>query len=238
LVDNFNRIFIGFLIIFFFSIIYFFKLDNYFLLIISASICYDLYNSNFLNRISSFIFFLFLSLFIFFASFLNEYQFIFISLFILSSILSLFFKNYLKFLLVISIFLFFLIFMNINFMNRDLFYLLIFVSFINDTLAFVSGSILKGPKITPNISPNKTWSGTLFSFLITFLILLNLKFGIIYSILISISFFLGDIYFSYIKRIYGIKDFSNILKSHGGILDRLDSNFFSFILLNFFLIYA
>ena len=123
-------------------------------------------------------------------------------------------------------------------MYRDLFFLIILVSFFNDTIAFVSGNILKGPKIIPNISPNKTWSGTLFSFLITFLILFNLQFGIIYSILISISFFLGDIYFSYVKRIYGIKDFSNLLKSHGGILDRLDSNFFSFILLNFFLTYA
>tara|TARA_Y100000996_G_C22391395_1_gene589291 strand:+ start:361 stop:525 length:165 start_codon:yes stop_codon:yes gene_type:complete len=42
----------------------------------------------------------------------------------------------------------------------------------------------------------------------------------------SLSLFFGDIFFSYIKRNIGIKDFSNLLGSHGGILDRLDSMFF------------
>ncbi|VEU63472.1 phosphatidate cytidylyltransferase [Mycoplasmopsis bovirhinis] len=40
----------------------------------------------------------------------------------------------------------------------------------------------------------------------------------------------GDLYFSYLKRRMGIKDFSNILKGHGGILDRLDSIAFVFTL--------
>ncbi len=42
----------------------------------------------------------------------------------------------------------------------------------------------------------------------------------------SISLFFGDIYFSYIKRSLKIKDFSKLLKGHGGILDRIDSTFF------------
>jgi phosphatidate cytidylyltransferase len=39
----------------------------------------------------------------------------------------------------------------------------------------------------------------------------------------AISLFYGDIYFSYIKRKLDIKDFSTLLSTHGGVLDRLDS---------------
>ena len=46
----------------------------------------------------------------------------------------------------------------------------------------------------------------------------------------AISLFYGDIYFSYIKRKLDIKDFSNLLASHGGILDRLDSISFLIII--------
>jgi phosphatidate cytidylyltransferase len=52
----------------------------------------------------------------------------------------------------------------------------------------------------------------------------------------AISLFYGDIYFSYIKRKLGIKDFSRLLSAHGGILDRIDSITFLiifFVVLNF-----
>lgn len=99
----------------------------------------------------------------------------------------------------------------------------------------------------PVISPNKTWEGfigsvllgTIASFSVVFGFnlfhnhILNLLFGL-FAPLISI---LGDLYFSYIKRINGIKDYSKMLGGHGGLLDRLDSNsfisFFSFMLLLF-----
>ena len=111
--------------------------------------------------------------------------------------------------------------------DRFLFYKLIFISFFNDTTAFVFGKLLKGPKIINSISPNKTWSGTLISFLLSFLVLIYFNFNYFTSFLISLSLFFGDLYFSFIKRTNNIKDFSNIFKGHGGILDRIDSVFLS-----------
>tara|TARA_B100000963_G_C22343486_1_gene544009 strand:- start:131 stop:511 length:381 start_codon:yes stop_codon:yes gene_type:complete len=110
--------------------------------------------------------------------------------------------------------------------DRNLFYLIFFVSFFNDTVAYVSGRFLGGPRIVPKISPNKTWSGTSISFLLTTLLLISLNFNILISMIISTSIFFGDIFFSYIKRFLNLKDFSPLLGSHGGILDRLDSMFF------------
>jgi phosphatidate cytidylyltransferase len=88
--------------------------------------------------------------------------------------------------------------------------------------------------VLPSISPNKTISGTSISFLVSFIVLIYLEFNVFISFLISISLFLGDVYFSYFKRMNKIKDYSNILSGHGGILDRIDSMiFFSLIIFMF-----
>jgi len=119
---------------------------------------------------------------------------------------------------------------------RKVFYLVFLFSFINDTSAFIIGRLIKGPKIVPKISPNKTWSGTVISFMISSIVLYFFEFEIYYSILVSASFFLSDIYFSYIKRKNNLKDFSNIIKGHGGLLDRMDSILFPSAILFFSLL--
>ena len=91
-----------------------------------------------------------------------------------------------------------------------------------NTLYFF-GSYFKGPLIAPLISPNKTWSGTLTSFIISFSTLLVFDYSFFFSFIVAVTLFFGDLYFSFIKRKFLIKDFSNLLLSHGGFLDRFDS---------------
>ena len=104
-----------------------------------------------------------------------------------------------------------------------------------DTSAFFFGKKYGERKILPKVSPNKTWTGTLAGFIssITFMIILdqyNFFNGIISTIdvvfigIIAGGFGqLGDWAESLFKREAGLKDTSNFLRGHGGILDRFDS---------------
>ena len=137
----------------------------------------------------------------------------------------------------LSVYIFCIILFNIALIDRYIFYIIILISFFNDTTAYIFGKTIGGPLIIPKISPKKTWSGTFISFVLSTLLLYFLNFNILFSALISIFLFLGDIFFSYIKRILNLDDFSLILKSHGGILDRLDSMFFVTIIFQIYLIF-
>ena len=121
--------------------------------------------------------------------------------------------------------------------DRNIFYILVFASFFNDTVAYLSGRFIGGPTIIPYISPKKTWSGTLVSFFMTAFVLYYFNFNIFISMIIAVSFFFGDIFFSYFKRHLNLKDFSNSLGEHGGILDRIDSMFFVAIILQIYLVF-
>ena len=218
-----NRVLVGFLLGLSIFLSYFFILDKYLLSLILLLITYDFY------KIKVNIFFLFSLLLSFLILFFlipyNNYEYLFfLEIFL---IVCIFFNYKYKFeFFIISIFIFFLILFYINSFDRDIFYTIILISFFNDTLAYYFGKNIGGPTIVPKISPNKTWSGTLISFLITFLLLIYLNHNILIAILISLFLFLGDIFFSYIKRYLKIKDFSSLFGDHGGLLDRLDSMFF------------
>lgn len=104
----------------------------------------------------------------------------------------------------------------------------------SDIGGFVFGNLFKGPKLT-KISPKKTISGSIGSFFsccvvvmsLVFFLLKNLNLNIFFiSIIISLSCQLGDLFFSYLKRKAKIKDYSNLLPGHGGVIDRLDGIFF------------
>lgn len=129
---------------------------------------------------------------------------------------------------------------------------LILIIILTDTFAFIGGIAYGKHKLAPIVSPNKTYegaiTGTILSsvIVITYAVLMfnfstsnhwvfnffsndNDKNAMRYVIYVLLSFVLsilsqlGDLLFSWIKRRYNIKDFSNLLPGHGGILDRLDS---------------
>ena len=224
LVFDTNRIYIGFFILLFVISSYFLNLDLLLYLVTLVLIFIEFKISKILNSKNLLIFSL-LYLFLFFLYLYIDLFIIFASIIFLSCLLLSFFVSYTKYIFTILIILFTLFFFHLLNFNRDLFYLIIFISFFNDTAAYLSGKLLKGPLIFPSISPKKTWSGTLISFLLSFLILIYLDYSYILSIGLSLSMFFGDLYFSYFKRKLYLKDFSFMLSSHGGIMDRLDSMF-------------
>jgi phosphatidate cytidylyltransferase len=110
--------------------------------------------------------------------------------------------------------------------------LLVFLTEANDVLQFLSGKTFGKRKIVPILSPNKTEAGfiggitltTVLSALIApSLLEISVTAAAILGAIIAITGILGDLLFSGIKRYYGVKDFSDMIPGHGGILDRLDS---------------
>ena len=126
----------------------------------------------------------------------------------------------------------------------------LFATFLSDIGGYIIGKIFKGKKLT-KISPNKTYSGAfgslLFSLLSIYLLntfqkiylkaqlidFFSVKFFFL-TILISLVCQLGDIFISFLKRKKNIKDVSNILPGHGGVIDRIDG--LIFVLIFIFLI--
>lgn len=112
------------------------------------------------------------------------------------------------------------------------FFFLMTVTALNDIAQFVSGKRFGKQKIARRISPNKTWQGLLGGVLASALVawLLGRWLGLagqgyllVLGLAISLTGFGGDLMFSAAKRRLGLKDFSNLLPGHGGILDRVDS---------------
>lgn len=230
---NLNRLIIGAIILLVLFSSYFLNFDFLLYSVVAIFIFYELYKSVIKDRliiISLFVIFIFESL----VSYFLISNFIFFAIiaifFLFFSIYFIKFFNIFFTLFVINIFI--LIF-NLSMIDRNIIYIIVLISFINDTIAYIVGSYVKGPLISPRISPKKTWSGTSISFFITTFLLIYLGYNLLIAPIMAISLFYGDIYFSFIKRKLGIKDFSRILSTHGGILDRLDSITFLVIIFTF-----
>lgn len=135
----------------------------------------------------------------------------------------------------------FVLISNIDF--KYLFYIIL-VTTMTDTFAYFTGSFIGTHKLCEKISPKKTWEGAIGGSVVGtiiatffYLFLINPSANVLLiigiTLLLTIIGQIGDLFFSSIKRHYKIKDFSNLIPGHGGILDRFDS--IIFVVLTFIL---
>lgn len=102
----------------------------------------------------------------------------------------------------------------------------------SDAMAYFGGRAFGGPKIWPAVSPGKTWSGTLcglicgaaFGWLALRLchVALAAPMALALGALLALAAFAGDLFESWIKRRFGVKDSGQWIPGHGGAMDRLD----------------
>jgi phosphatidate cytidylyltransferase len=113
---------------------------------------------------------------------------------------------------------------------------LLFLTWANDTGAYISGNLWGRHPLMKRISPKKTWEGfaggvvmaLLFGFALSYMPLSGLKSADWWYLAIIISIFgpVGDLIESMLKRERQAKDSGNLLPGHGGFLDRFDALIF------------
>ena len=115
------------------------------------------------------------------------------------------------------------------------------IAFITDAGAYFTGVFFGKHRAFPRVSPKKTVEGcvggivTGVAALILYGVILryaaaidvNVPLVALYGLAGGLATELGDLVFSLIKRVFGVKDYGTLLPGHGGILDRFDSMFFA-----------
>lgn len=134
---------------------------------------------------------------------------------------------------------------NILIYEKVYFFMLLLVTILTDTFAYFTGISIGKHKVT-KISPKKSIEGyiggTVMATILTaiyyvaFIGAAPLIKVVPVLVLLSIAAHIGDLFFSAIKRQKDIKDFSNLIPGHGGVLDRIDS--LSFVVMTFVLLYG
>jgi len=100
-----------------------------------------------------------------------------------------------------------------------------------DIFAYFGGKLIGGPKIASGLSPKKTWSGIATGVVAG--ALAGIVCGRLFAphliaawagvgALISFTGLMGDLFESFLKRRFGVKDASRLIPGHGGVLDRID----------------
>ena len=115
--------------------------------------------------------------------------------------------------------------------------MVVLIPIITDVGAFLLGTRFGKHKLAPIVSPHKTWEGSVGGTVCAVVLLaaaawilqrsgivsVRMPYLTVYLLTASCLSQLGDLTFSAIKRIAGIKDYGTLLPGHGGILDRFDS---------------
>lgn len=121
---------------------------------------------------------------------------------------------------------------------------LLLLTIFTDTFAYITGLLIGKHKLCPTVSPKKTWEGffgglTFGTFISSMFYIASFNYeGNIVLLVLIVAILscvgqLGDLVFSAIKRYYDVKDYSNLIPGHGGILDRLDSILFVMLAFSF-----
>ncbi|MBU6297860.1 MAG: phosphatidate cytidylyltransferase [Alphaproteobacteria bacterium] len=100
-----------------------------------------------------------------------------------------------------------------------------------DTGALIVGNLVGGPKFVPQLSPNKTWSGTIGGVAAAavaeaiFIAVIGGDAGAaaLFGAVLAMFAHLGDLFESWVKRRFHLKDSGSLIPGHGGVLDRIDS---------------
>ncbi len=104
----------------------------------------------------------------------------------------------------------------------------------SDIFAYFGGKVIGGPKIARGLSPNKTWAGIISGVVAGALTGLGCGYlfhagaefrmaWLLIGALIAFTGLMGDLFESFLKRRFGVKDASGLIPGHGGVLDRIDS---------------
>lgn len=128
----------------------------------------------------------------------------------------------------------------------DLIVYLLLITILTDTFALFTGMLIGKTKLLSDISPNKTWEGSIGGSLIAtfvctvfYITVINPNISLfeitLTTLFLTIIGQFGDLFFSAIKRKFNVKDFSNLIPGHGGVLDRLDSIIFVMLMYTFFI---
>jgi len=116
--------------------------------------------------------------------------------------------------------------------------LIIFSIWINDTMAYIVGSLI-GKTPLSKISPQKTWEGTMggviLAIVVSFICLQIIYSGlkveawkiVMITAIAAITGTFGDLFESKLKRMANVKDSGTLMPGHGGFLDRFDSLLFA-----------
>ena len=123
--------------------------------------------------------------------------------------------------------------------------LIIFTLWINDTMAYIVGSMIGKTPLSP-ISPKKTWEGTIGGILLAIGVMcliayftgrLSIINTAVIAALAAIAGTYGDLFESKLKRLASVKDSGALMPGHGGFLDRFDSLLFASTVVWFYVVW-
>lgn len=124
-------------------------------------------------------------------------------------------------------------------------------TWVNDAVGYMTGVYLAGRYLgrhafAPTISPKKTWEGSVAGWLACAIVTtalvaflgVSLLPGMALGLAIGVLGTMGDLGISFVKRQVGVKDSSNLIPGHGGILDRVDSLLFVSVIVYYFALWV